>query len=130
MTVLPLAVGVGVRSGVAADDVIALIQDALRDADGTPVGIFTLDRKAAEPGLVAAAAALNLPLGGLVRAALETASDRTTTRSEASLRHAGVPSVAETAALAGAGPRSRLVVSRRARGGATCAVAAVAGLEQ
>jgi cobalt-precorrin 5A hydrolase len=45
------------------------------------------------------------------------------TRSARVGRHIGLPSLAETAALAGAGPGGELIVGRLAEGGATCAIA-------
>jgi len=55
---------------------------------------------------------------------VKTAIDRTETRSERVLALAGVPSVAEAAALAAAGPASRLISPRLVVGAATCALAA------
>jgi cobalt-precorrin 5A hydrolase len=54
---------------------------------------------------------------------LEAAGARVVTRSERVLALMGVPSVAEAAALAAAGPASRLLGSRVAVGPATCALA-------
>jgi cobalt-precorrin 5A hydrolase len=54
---------------------------------------------------------------------LEAADARIITRSERVLALTGVPSVAEAAALAAAGPASRLVGPRVAIGPATCALA-------
>jgi cobalt-precorrin 5A hydrolase len=55
---------------------------------------------------------------------LATASDRVETHSERVAALAGVGSVAEAAALAAAGPASKLIVPRLIVGAATCALAA------
>jgi cobalt-precorrin 5A hydrolase len=60
----------------------------------------------------------------LPQSELRTASDRAATRSQRVAALTGVPSVAETAALAAAGPTARLLATRRIVGGATCALAA------
>ena len=57
------------------------------------------------------------------QADLEAAGARVVTRSERVLALMGVPSVAEAAALAAAGPASRLLGPRVAVGPATCALA-------
>jgi cobalt-precorrin 5A hydrolase len=72
---------------------------------------------------VAAATLLGIELVGLPQAELERAASRCETRSERVLRATGLPSLAECAALAGAGPGSRLVLERISGGGASCAVA-------
>ena len=55
---------------------------------------------------------------------LQAASERIATRSERVLALMGVPSVAEAAALAAAGPAARLISPRLVIGSATCALAA------
>ena len=57
---------------------------------------------------------------------LEAASARAETRSARVLALTGVPSIAEAAALAAAGPAARLILPRIKLGPATCALA-VAG---
>jgi cobalt-precorrin 5A hydrolase len=118
-----LAIGIGARSGVAMEAVIAAVTDALAGLDDVPAGLFTLDRRAGEPGLVAAARTLRLPLAGFSPDQLAAFSSYAVTRSERALATAGVPSVAETAALAGAGAGSRLLVPRRTGTGVTVAIA-------
>jgi cobalt-precorrin 5A hydrolase len=56
-------------------------------------------------------------------AALKAAEPRALTRSERVVALTGLGSVAEAAALAGAGPVSRLVQPRIASANATCAIA-------
>jgi cobalt-precorrin 5A hydrolase len=54
---------------------------------------------------------------------LAAANDRVETPSQRVAALAGVGSVAEAAALAAAGPASKLIVPRRIVGAATCALA-------
>ena len=87
------------------------------------VRLFTSEAKAAEAGLVEAAAMLGLELVPLARADLEAAAPRCATSSERVERLLGLPSLAEAAALAGAGCNSRLILERISGDGASCAVA-------
>ncbi len=119
-----LAIGIGCKSGVSAEAVIALVEEACRKVEGEPGALYTAEEKQAEAALSDAALRLNLPLVFLARAALKEAAPRAVTKSPRVLALFGLPSVAETAALAGAGPGSRLVLPRIAAGGVTCAVAA------
>ena len=118
-----LAIGVGCRKGCAAAAIAALVRDACEGEvpDRTRAALFTLADKAGEAGLHAAAASLDLVF--LPREALDAAMPDVVTRSAAALARFGVASVAEAAALAGAGPGARLVVVRMARAGATVALA-------
>ncbi|MBP0462170.1 Rv2231c family pyridoxal phosphate-dependent protein CobC, partial [Streptomyces montanisoli] len=118
-----LTVGVGARRGVTADEVIALVADALLDGGLRPARVArlaTLDARAREPGLVAAAARLGVPLCGYTAEAL--AAVEVPHASEAVRAAVGTGSVAEAAALAGGGV---LLVGKRkaAAGTATCAIA-------
>ncbi|MEJ1157189.1 cobalamin biosynthesis protein [Prosthecomicrobium sp. N25] len=123
-----LAVGIGCRTGARPEAVVDLVRRCLSaagatEAAGAGVALFTVQDKVQEPGLGEAAVRLGLPLVFLPRALLEAASAGAETRSERVVALFGVPSVAETAALAGAGPGARLVVPRIAGDGVTCAVA-------
>lgn len=122
---MKIALGVGCRKGCPSDAIVALARRALQLAghDGEPAALYTHQDKAVEPGLVLAAAELGLPLVFLGAKDLMGASAHVETRSEKVLALFGVPSVAETAALAGAGDGARLVVPRISEGGASCAVA-------
>ena len=70
--------------------------------------IATIAAKSGEAGIAAAAAKLGVDLILISETELQAASDRTETRSERVLALTGVPSVAEAAALAAAGPSARL----------------------
>ncbi|MFD7611732.1 cobalamin biosynthesis protein [Streptomyces sp. NPDC059828] len=99
-----LVVGVGARRGAPAAEVLELIRTALREAahgPGSVVALATVDAKADEPGIVAAAATLGVPVrvypaGVLARVPVPhpsgVARDAT-----------GTASVAEAAALAEGG---------------------------
>ncbi|WP_225802262.1 Rv2231c family pyridoxal phosphate-dependent protein CobC [Streptomyces sp. NK15101] len=100
--------GVGARSGTTADELLALIGEALREA-GLPAGcvrsLATLDARAAEPGIVAAAAALGVPVRGFP--ARELAAVPVPHPSALPLAATGTASVAEAAALLAAGADGR-----------------------
>ena len=89
------------------------------------IGLFTIEAKRDEAGLLEAAKQLGVPLTFLSAEALRAASANLTIRSARVEEAIGVPAVAEAAALIGAGPGARLVVSRLSEGGATCAIAAI-----
>src|SRR5204863_7197201 len=60
-----LVVGVGSSTGVSAEEVLALVDDALAAGGLVPQSVSalaTVDRRAGEPGIVAAAAARGWPL--------------------------------------------------------------------
>lgn len=121
-----LVVGVGASKDAPADEVFGLIRDALAGARLSPSSVAelaTVDAKAQEPGIVAAAARLGVPLrtypaGELARIEVPHPSD-------APLTAVGTPSVAEAAALAGGGellvPKRKSAPEGRAAM-ATCAV--------
>ena len=119
----PLAIGVGCRAGCPAETIVTLVEEAMSGLDPTNALLFTLASKAGAANLQEAARRLRLPLTGLPVATLAALAGAVTVRSERVARAVGVPSVAEAAALAGAGPGARLLVPRRSRDGATCAVA-------
>jgi hypothetical protein len=92
------------------------------EGEGVP-RLFSLVDKSGERGLRAAAEALGFELIFLPREALAAVASRLLTRSAAAQRRFGLDSVAEAAALAGAGPNGRLLAPRLAADGATCAIA-------
>ncbi|MFD4716338.1 cobalamin biosynthesis protein, partial [Streptomyces sp. NPDC058430] len=122
-----LVVGVGASKGAPADEVLGLVRDALRDAGLSPLSVArlaTVDAKAAEPGIVAAAEQLGVPVvtygaGTLAAVAVPNPSD-------APLDAVGTPSVAEAAALVAGGellvPKRKSVRADGKPAMATCAV--------
>ncbi|MCX2922766.1 precorrin-3B C(17)-methyltransferase [Streptomyces sp. NEAU-W12] len=122
-----LVVGVGASRGAPAEEVLALVEGALRDAGLSAASLArlaTVDAKAGEPGIVEAARRLAVPL--VTYAAEELACVGVPNPSDAPLAAVGTPSVAEAAALAGGG--ELLVPKRKSERGdgrpamATCAV--------
>jgi cobalt-precorrin 5A hydrolase len=121
-----IVAGVGCRKGVQAADIEAAIVAAF-DRAGVATSalrlIATSAAKSGEAGIAAAASAIGVPLVLIQQGDLAAAGMRATTRSERVMALAGVPSVAEAAALAAGGPDARLIVPRIAVGPATCALA-------
>jgi len=119
-----LAIGLGCRKGVSGEVIASLVREALaRIAQPGVAALFTVDAKRAEAGLAQAAQALAMPLHFLTQEALAAVADQAQTSSPRVEALFGVPSVAETAALAGAGPGAALILPRIARDDATCAIA-------
>lgn len=120
-----IAIGVGCKKGCAAGPIIGVIERALAAASrpGAKASLFTHTAKKDEPGLAGAARAMGLPLVFLGPEILRQASSRTLTHSPKVMALYGLPSLAETAALAGAGPAAVLLVARMSAGGASCAIA-------
>ncbi|MFF0016870.1 precorrin-3B C(17)-methyltransferase [Streptomyces sp. NPDC005374] len=119
-----LVVGVGASRGAPAEEVLELIEGSLREAGlsvKSVAGLATVDAKAEEPGIVAAAERLGVPL--ITYSAEELAVVEVPNPSEAPLAAVGTPSVAEAAALIGGG---ELLVPKRKSAAqpamATCAV--------
>ncbi|MFC4030492.1 precorrin-3B C(17)-methyltransferase [Streptomyces polygonati] len=118
-----LVVGVGGSRGVGVEEVAGLIAGSLAEAGlaaKSVAALATVDAKAGEPGIVAAAARLKVPLLTYPAAAL--AEVAVPNPSAAPLAAVGTPSVAEAAALLGA-PGGELVVQKRKSAMATVAVA-------
>jgi len=118
--------GVGCRKGAGAAEIEAAIAAAL-DRVGLGIAavrvVATSAAKGSEPGIAAAATSIGVPLVLIAQDKLAAAGARAATRSERVLALAGVPSVAEAAALAAGGPAARLIAPRIAVGPATCALA-------
>ncbi|MFF9003747.1 precorrin-3B C(17)-methyltransferase [Streptomyces achromogenes] len=115
-----LVVGVGASKGAPAGEVLALVEGALREAGlsaRSVAELATVDAKAGEPGIVAAAERLGVPL--VTYPAEELAGVAVPNPSAAPLAAVGTPSVAEAAALLRGG---ELLVPKRKSAMATCAV--------
>ncbi|MFF2951849.1 cobalamin biosynthesis protein [Kitasatospora sp. NPDC057965] len=120
-----LVVGVGVRGSATAAELLDLIRHTLAAA-GLPAGavgtLATLDGKGGHPAVRSAAAALGVPVAEYPAAAL--AAVPVPNPSGAVGDAVGTASVAEAAALTGAGGgRAELVVPKRRSAAATVAVA-------
>ncbi|MFG3045510.1 precorrin-3B C(17)-methyltransferase [Streptomyces sp. NPDC048241] len=119
-----LVVGVGASKGAPVAEVLGLIEETLREAGlsvRSVAELATVDAKSEEPGIVAAAERLGVPL--VTYPADELASVPVPNPSDAPLAAVGTPSVAEAAALRNGG---ELLVPKRKSAAqpamATCAV--------
>ena len=123
-----MAIGIGCKTGTKAEAIIALIESALSRVERDQIaGLFTIAEKVNEVGLHEAAARLSLPLMFLPESSVKNVACKTETRSERVVQLFGLPSVAETAALAGAGDGATLILPRISEGGVTCANAQSGG---
>jgi cobalt-precorrin 5A hydrolase / precorrin-3B C17-methyltransferase len=116
-----LVVGVGASRGVPTAEVLALVDGALADAGRSPLAVrhlATVEAKAAETGIVEAAAERGWPL--VLHPADLLAAVDVPHPSEVVRAAVGTPSVAEAAALVGGGD---LLVPKRATAHATVAIA-------
>ena len=125
-----LVVGIGASRGAPVDEITGLIHDALHGAGLSPLsvaGLVTVDAKADEPGIVAAAARLGMPLKTYPAEVL--ARVEVPNPSDAPLAAVGTPSVAEAAALVEGGellvPKRKSVPPQAAEGRAAMATCAV-----
>ncbi|WP_155054907.1 precorrin-3B C(17)-methyltransferase [Streptomyces blattellae] len=115
-----LVVGVGASRNAPVEEVLGLVEGTLREAglSGRSIAeLATVDAKAEEPGIVAAAGRLGVPL--VTYSAVELAAVAVPNPSDAPLAAVGTPSVAEASALIGGG---ELLVPKRKSAMATCAV--------
>jgi cobalt-precorrin 5A hydrolase len=127
-----LAAGVGCRANCDVEELVCALTAALQSAarDLAEVhAIYAPDFKRDERCLALVADRVGKPVIWLSMGELEKHSRRALTFSERVVQRFGVPSIAETAALAGARALSpaavavRLLGPRTVHGGATCALA-------
>ena len=121
-----LALGLGCERGCAPDELVQLAQRTLDDAGLAREAlacVASLDLKADEPAVIAAADALGVPLRLFDAVTLERETPRLTAPSEAVFRAVGCHGVAEAAALACAGSAGVLAQPKTKSLRATCAVA-------
>jgi cobalt-precorrin 5A hydrolase len=118
-----LAIGIGCRRGVSAEAVLAAIHAATDGCCLAVAVLVSLDCKKGETGLIAAATELRLPLHFATAEELNALAPKVISRSKAAEAAVGVASVAEAAALFGAGADAVLLGPRVARDGVTCALA-------
>ncbi len=120
-----IAIGLGCRKNCPPEPIVALIEQGLAQLGerSKPIGLFSHADKQGEEGLLAAASALGLPIAFLPKARLEAVADQAVTRSDKVQALFGLPSLAETAALAGAGTGARLIVPRLSGQGVSLAIA-------
>jgi cobalt-precorrin 5A hydrolase len=119
-----LIVGVGCRRGITSQRIVAAVRRTFLEA-GLDLGevrlISSVDIKAHEEGLLAAARELGIPLR-LVSSGEIRSFAGAFERSEVAERRVNLPAVAEPAALL-AGRRTQLIVAKTIHNGVTVAVA-------
>jgi len=121
-----LALGVGCERGTPPGELIRLAERTLRRAGlarESVAGVFSIDLKADEEAVHALARRLGAPARFFPPARLERETPRLANPSALVFRETGCHGVAEGAALAAAGRRGVLVVSKRKSRRATAAVA-------
>lgn len=119
------AFGLGARRGVAAKDIVELVRRVAQThrVDLRQARLCALESKAEEAGLHEAARELGVELVFLPLAALRARKAPAATHSPRVQALFGVGSIAEAAALVGAGANSRLVAPRVTTPVAACALA-------
>ena len=121
-----VAVGVGCERGTDPAELIALVHAALEAGDIAPdaiAGLYSLDLKADEPAVHAAAAMLGVEARFFDAATLEAEAPRLKNPSDVVFREVGCHGVSEGAALAAAGANADLIVEKQKSARATCAIA-------
>lgn len=113
-----LAVGIGMRSGTSSADILAAILAVLGDSKVR--NLATVDRRAEEPGLTAAASVLGVAV--VSYSAEELAEVDVPNPSDRIVAAVGAPSVAEAAAIRSSSG-GELVVSKTSIGAVTVAAA-------
>ncbi|MNF68210.1 cobalamin biosynthesis protein CbiG [compost metagenome] len=128
---MKLVAGLGCRRGCSVDELHRLLVQCLAESGhvGSLVALASSEAKAAEPGLVALAERLALPLHGLPVDSLAAHEGRLSQPSERVREASGSPGVAEAAALAQAealfAGRAFLLIDKRRSASATCALACI-----
>jgi cobalt-precorrin 5A hydrolase len=117
-----IAIGIGANSRAEQRDFAAALNDARQCAGGADV-VATSEAAAFAPHVREAAQQASLAYRAVTIDSMRARNGDCLTRSERSLSLFGVASIAEAAALAGAGPGSRLIAPRRTVGNVTIAAA-------
>ena len=122
----PLVLGLGCERGTPCGEVIRLAENALRLAGldrRDLTGIASLDTRAAEPAMLAAATHFSVPFLVFDAGALEAQTSRLKNPSEIVFALTGCHGVAEAAALAATGRSGALIVPKIKSSHATAAIA-------
>jgi len=127
-----LVVGLGCQRGCALQALLDLLDAALAEGGierHRITALASIDRKQDEPGLLALAQVLNLPLQCFSAAQLAVYDGRLSHRSAVAFAHTGCYGIAESAALALAeqlsGAPARLLIPHKKSARATLALACV-----
>lgn len=121
-----IVAGIGCGRDTAATEIVALIYAVMENfniARAELAAIATEVSKADEFGLEAASLTLAVPLLRYSIAELDAVEERLLTRSKRVMAVKGTTSIAEAAALVGAGRNARLLGARVSAGRVTCAIA-------
>lgn len=121
-----IVAGIGCGRDTPAAEIVALIESALKQFNLVTddlAALATETTKADEPGLQHAARQLALPLLRCSVAQLDGVAGKLLTRSARVRQLKGTASIAEAAALVGAGRDARLRGARIYSGRVTCAIA-------
>ncbi|CAN7480416.1 cobalamin biosynthesis protein [Rhizobium sp. LjRoot30] len=118
--------GLGCRPGTTGDELIALAETALHQAslEHDALGLIaSFDARRNDPGIAAVAGHFGLPTVFYDAARLEMETPRLKTPSASVFVAIGCHGVAESAALAAAGPAAVLILAKIRSGQATAAIA-------
>ncbi len=121
-----IVAGIGSRKGVSKEQVLGAINAALgaHDLDLAHLDALATGKlKQHEDAIFQAGRQIRRAVIIIGDAELTEAGKRTESHSALSLEKTGAPSLSEAAALAAAGPDSRLLGPRIARDSVTCAIA-------
>ncbi len=121
-----IVAGIGCRRGAGSAAITQIIEAALAECRlerSALDAVATAAEKGDEAGLRAAASFLSLPLILVAPQDLALAVGKTVSVSQRVLDLKGVPSIAETAAVAAAGRDARLLAARVSNKEASCAIA-------
>lgn len=119
-----LALGLGCERGCDSGEVIALAEATLAEAglaEGAIACVVSVDLKADEAAIHAAARRFGVPARFFTAAELEAETPRLHNPSDVVFAEVGCHGVAEGAALAAAGPEGELLVAKHKSRRATCA---------
>ncbi|HEV7320656.1 MAG TPA: cobalamin biosynthesis protein [Ensifer sp.] len=125
-----LVLGLGCERGASCQEVIALAERALAKAGAEAADlrfVASLDARAEEPAILAAANHFSAPAAFYDAVRLEAEAHRLANPSKVVFAHTGCHGVAEGAALVGAGREAVLIVPKITSAHATAAIAGPAG---
>lgn len=121
-----LVMGLGCERHAAPSELIALAERMLADNSLDPASlacIASIDIKADEAAIHGVAAHFGVPARFFPADELNRETPRLKNPSDIVAKEVGVPGVAESSALAGAGPTSELIVEKTRSARGTCAIA-------
>ena len=130
MTANKVVAGIGFSRAAEAAEIVDLIEQALTQAGLSQADLAAIavpDFKRGTDAADEAAKRLDAPLKHALKQDMDDMQMFCVTRSEHAADTVGVASVAEGAALAGAGPGARLILPRIKSAHVTCALAAEKG---